>query len=51
MTQCVVESIIESGVYAVLSKGWSDRLHAVKSLEEESGTLPPQIYQIKVHSS
>ena len=47
MTQCVVEAIVASGVHAILSKGWSDRLHAKKSLEEEAGhPLPSQIYQI-----
>lgn len=25
MTKCVVDAVIESGVYAILSKGWSDR--------------------------
>ena len=25
MTRVVVESVVQSGVYAILSKGWSDR--------------------------
>ena len=25
MTRCVVNAVLESGVYAILSKGWSDR--------------------------
>lgn len=25
MTRCVVEAVVNSGVYAILSKGWSDR--------------------------
>lgn len=47
MTQCVVEAVAQSGVCAILSKGWSDRLH-VKSgdaadIEEP---LPKEIYPI-----
>lgn len=47
MTRCVIEAIVESGVYAILSKGWSDRLH-VKSMEasEVEEPLPKQIYAI-----
>jgi sterol 3beta-glucosyltransferase len=47
MTQCVVEAVIRSGVYAILSKGWSDRLH-VKTSEasEPEDPLPKQIYAI-----
>ena len=33
MTRCVVDAIVQSGVYAILSKGWSDRLQ-VKSAGE-----------------
>lgn len=25
MTRCVVEAVVQSDVYAILSKGWSDR--------------------------
>ncbi|KZT36038.1 UDP-Glycosyltransferase/glycogen phosphorylase [Sistotremastrum suecicum HHB10207 ss-3] len=47
MTRCVVEAIVESGVYAILSKGWSDRLHAKKDLPgSPEAPLPPQIYKI-----
>ncbi|KNZ79620.1 Sterol 3-beta-glucosyltransferase [Termitomyces sp. J132] len=47
MTHCVVEAVIRSGVYAILSKGWSDRLH-VKTSEasEPEEPLPEQIYAI-----
>ena len=30
MTRCVVDAVIESGVCAILSKGWSDRGTKVK---------------------
>ncbi|KAK7058363.1 Sterol 3-beta-glucosyltransferase [Paramarasmius palmivorus] len=47
MTRCVVDAIVQSGVYAILSKGWSDRLH-VKASEasEPEEPLPKQIYPI-----
>lgn len=47
MTRCVIEAIVRSGVYAILSKGWSDRL--VKDATEVSDPeepLPKQIYPI-----
>ena len=47
MTRYVVEAIVQSGVYAILSKGWSDRL--VKNpgdTAEVSEPLPKQIYPI-----
>ncbi len=47
MTSCVVEAVVQSGVYAILSKGWSDRL--VKSAADAPDTvepLPKQIYSI-----
>ncbi|EJD04268.1 UDP-Glycosyltransferase/glycogen phosphorylase [Fomitiporia mediterranea MF3/22] len=49
MTRCVVEAIIRSGVYAILSKGWSDRLHLKKGADvsEPEVPLPSQIYTIK----
>ncbi|GAB1517484.1 Sterol 3-beta-glucosyltransferase [Rhizoctonia solani] len=46
MTQCVVEAIKLSGVHAILSKGWSDRLSTKKSNTETPPTYPPQIYPI-----
>ncbi|KAF5384699.1 hypothetical protein D9757_006248 [Collybiopsis confluens] len=47
MTKCVIEAVVQSGVYAILSKGWSDRLH-VKSADgtDTEDPLPPQIYPI-----
>ena len=49
MTKCVVEAIMRSGVYAILSKGWSDRLQMKKGSDavEPEVPLPPQIYSIK----
>lgn len=48
MTRCIVEAIVKSGVHAILSKGWSDRLHVKKGdATEPEIPLPPQIYQIK----
>jgi len=35
MTQCVVDAVVESGVCAILSKGWSDRMSKAKG--EDSG--------------
>ena len=48
MTQCIVEAIKLSGVYAILSKGWSDRLNAKKTGAEAQPepVYPPQIYPI-----
>jgi hypothetical protein len=47
MTRCVIQAVVRSGVCAVLSKGWSDRLH-VKTTEvaEVEEPLPPQIYPL-----
>lgn len=49
MTKCVVDAIKRSGVYAILSKGWSDRLQAKKGgdISEPEVPLPPEIYPIK----
>ena len=47
MTRSVVDAIVQSGVYAILSKGWSDRL--VKNVADaaaEPETYPEQIYPI-----
>lgn len=47
MTRCIIEAIVESGVYAILSKGWSDRLHTKTSEAcEPEEPLPKQIYAI-----
>ena len=46
MTQCIVESVLRSGVHAILSKGWSDRLQAKANEVVEQEPLPPQIYPI-----
>ena len=47
MTRCVIEAVKASGVYAIMSKGWSDRLvkNAPASTEPEE-PLPKQIYPI-----
>ncbi|TRM60133.1 glycosyltransferase family 1 protein [Schizophyllum amplum] len=47
MTRCVIEAVVNSGVRAILSKGWSDRL-AVKTTDASDieEPLPPQIYPI-----
>lgn len=49
MTKCVIEAIVQSGVHAILSKGWSDRLQVKKGSDtsEPDVPLPPQIYSIK----
>lgn len=54
MTRCVVEAIVQSGVYAILSKGWSDRLSTKKGTHPEGDNsslpvppLPSQIYSIQ----
>ncbi|KAL7285750.1 hypothetical protein ACG7TL_000859 [Trametes sanguinea] len=47
MTRCVIDAIVESGVYAIMSKGWSDRLVKNKPAETEpEEPLPKQIYPI-----
>lgn len=46
MTQCIVEAIRLSGVHAILSKGWSDRLQTKKSNTEPQPTYPSYIYPI-----
>ncbi|KAI0757283.1 hypothetical protein C8Q80DRAFT_1265234 [Daedaleopsis nitida] len=47
MTRCVIDAIVKSGVYAILSKGWSDRLvkNAPAQTEPEE-PLPKQIYPV-----
>jgi sterol 3beta-glucosyltransferase len=48
MTRCVVDAVIESGVHAILSKGWSDRGSKVKGEAGDSKgadgiKYPPEI--------
>lgn len=48
MTKCVIEAVVQSGVYAILSKGWSDRLHVkAGDTSEPEEPLPPQVYPIQ----
>jgi sterol 3beta-glucosyltransferase len=52
MTKCVVEAIEASGVYAILSKGWSDRLAAKKNVDpvavaQSEVPLPDFIYPVQ----
>ncbi|WVQ85442.1 hypothetical protein IAT38_007607 [Cryptococcus sp. DSM 104549] len=52
MTRCVVQAVVESGVCAILSKGWSDRGTKNKGETEGDATgadgvkYPPEIYAI-----
>jgi UDP:flavonoid glycosyltransferase YjiC (YdhE family) len=48
MTRTVVDAIVQSEVYAILSKGWSDRLHVKNSNDasEPDLVLPKQIYSV-----
>ena len=48
MTRCVVDAIVQSGVYAILSKGWSDRLQVKGSGEvpEPEAPFPKEIFPI-----
>jgi len=48
MTRCVVDAIVQSGVHAVLSKGWSDRLQVKSAGEvtEPEVPLPKEIFPI-----
>lgn len=48
MTRTVVEAIVQSGVYAILSKGWSDRLVKTAATDpaDPGEPMPKQIYQI-----
>jgi sterol 3beta-glucosyltransferase len=47
MTRTVVDAIERSGVHAILSKGWSDRLQAKGDGAEPEVPLPKQVYQIQ----
>lgn len=47
MTQYVIEAVLRSGVHAILSKGWSDRLQTkAGEAAEPEVPLPPEIYPI-----
>ena len=46
MTKTVVEAIVQSGVYAILSKGWSDRLVKTTDEPDTAEPFPSQIYPI-----
>ncbi|KAJ7071464.1 glycosyltransferase family 1 protein [Mycena amicta] len=46
MTRCVVDAVLRSGVRAILSKGWSDRLQAKSDATEPEEPLPKEIYPI-----
>jgi len=47
MTQTVIEAVLQSGVWAILSKGWSDRLHTKASdASDPEEPLPKQIFSI-----
>jgi len=48
MTRIIIEAIVRSGVYAVLSKGWSDRLQAKTNGEvsEPEEPFPAQVFPI-----
>lgn len=48
MTKCVVEAIVNSGVHAILSKGWSDRLQVKSAGEvaEPEVPLPEEIFPV-----
>ncbi|KAG8833095.1 Sterol 3-beta-glucosyltransferase [Serendipita sp. 399] len=49
MTKCVLDAVRESGVYAIMSKGWSDRLSSKKQdaqATEPGLPLPPEIFNI-----
>jgi sterol 3beta-glucosyltransferase len=46
MTKSIVEAVQRSGVAAILSKGWSDRLQQKQNQNEEEN-YPPSIYPLK----
>ncbi|KAJ7124733.1 glycosyltransferase family 1 protein [Mycena crocata] len=47
MTRCVIDAVLRSGVRAILSKGWSDRLQAkAADASELEEPLPKEIYSI-----
>ncbi|WOO84798.1 Sterol 3-beta-glucosyltransferase [Vanrija pseudolonga] len=48
MTRCVVDAVVDSGVCAVLSKGWSDRGHKHQSAKAKAEIIeyPDVIYPV-----
>lgn len=47
MTRCVIQAVERSNVYAILSKGWSDRLHSkTNNASESEEPFPSRIYPI-----
>ncbi|KAG9314605.1 glycosyltransferase family 1 protein [Chiua virens] len=47
MTRCVIDAVIQSGVYAILSKGWSDRLYTKGTeVSQPEEPFPKQIYNV-----
>ena len=48
MTRCVTDAIVQSGVHAILSKGWSDKLQVKSAGEvaEPEIPLPKEIFPI-----
>ena len=47
MTRIVVDAVLRSGVHAILSKGWSDRLHSKGAdAGEPEVALPKQVYSV-----
>ncbi|RIA84856.1 Glycosyltransferase Family 1 protein [Glomus cerebriforme] len=46
VTKSIVEAVQKSGVAAILSKGWSDRLQK-KANQNEEENYPPSIYPLK----
>ncbi|CAG8600636.1 7585_t:CDS:10 [Funneliformis caledonium] len=47
MTKSIVEAVQKSKVAAIISKGWSDRLHQKRSDQNEEENYPPSIYPLK----
>ncbi|KAI1316917.1 Sterol 3-beta-glucosyltransferase [Mortierella claussenii] len=54
MTRTIIEAVVKSGVRAIISKGWSDRLtsqddpaSAAKKSASEEIVYPPSIYMLK----
>lgn len=37
MTRCVVDAVVASGCYAILSKGWSDRGSKKEDTDDSDG--------------
>ncbi|KZV74732.1 glycosyltransferase family 1 protein [Peniophora sp. CONT] len=46
LTRAVVQAIVQSGVYAILSKGWSDRLSKGAASDTPEEPLPDCIYPV-----